>query len=109
MELNKIYKFFDGKYSPIIGYLVVSPIGELKDLLMSMQNKTGIMRDFFGFEYEENNTVTFYDFTGNLEKSINITLSDFLIILQPTIDDYVKISPNESFLIESLIKAIQNP
>jgi hypothetical protein len=79
MGLYKIYKFIDAKYSPIVGCLAASPIEEFKELFISIQNKTGVMRDFFGFEYEKNNTLTFYDFTGDLEKLINVTFNDLLI------------------------------
>ena len=108
MIISNVYKFIEEKYSPILGYLAVSPIEEFKQFFISINNKAGIMRDFFGFEYEDDETVTFFDFTGDSEKSINIELSDLIIILQPLICDYVKVYPIEGLEIENLINDIQN-
>lgn len=107
IELNKIYKFFDVKYAPVFNFFGAWT-NELINCLKNLNKKCGIMRDFHGYEYEEDNTITFYDFTGDSEKSINIELNDLIIILRPMIDDYLKINPNQSIEIENLIDEIQN-
>jgi hypothetical protein len=108
LKINKIYDFFDEKFTPITGYFYVSPKNEIKDCIINLKNKCGVMRDFFGYEYEDNNTITFYDFTGGVEKSINVQLNDLLVILSPMIDDYLKLNPMEKLEIENLIISMQN-
>lgn len=74
MNLNKIYDSMDPKYGPIIAYLFVSPLNEFKELLETIKMKSGIMRDFVGFEYEDNKKLTFYDFTTEPEKKSVLAL-----------------------------------
>ena len=106
MQLSSIYKFIDSKYLPIIGYLSISPIEEIKESLISIQKKAGIMRDYFGFEFEENNTLTFYDFSSNEEKKINVSVQEFIEILNPMLDEYLDKFSNEKSYIETIIKNI---
>ncbi|MDQ3395528.1 MAG: hypothetical protein M3512_15665 [Bacteroidota bacterium] len=107
MKINKVYNFFDEKYSPITGYFFVSPVGEIEDCLINLKNKCGTMRDYFGYEYEENDSVTFYDFTGKSEKAINVSVSDLLIILQPLISEYLSDFPDKREFIESILNSIK--
>lgn len=106
MELNKIYKYIDAKYSPIIGYLSIRPLQEIKDLLLAIKNKSGIMYDCFGFEYEENNSLTFYDFTSEKEKTINMEVYEILNFIEPVINDFLTQNPNEGPLVKNILKEI---
>lgn len=106
MKLNNIYKYIDSKYSPIIGYLSISPKGEMKELLFSIQARTGIMRDYFGFEFEENNTLTFYDFTSTKEKSVNVSIHEFIELLEPLLADYLSEYTNEKSDIKNILQKI---
>jgi len=64
----------DPKNVPIIAYLFVSLLNEFKELLETIKMKSGIMRDFVGFEYEDNKKLTFYDFTTEPEKKSVLVL-----------------------------------
>jgi hypothetical protein len=106
MELDKIYKYIDPKYSPIIGYLSICPLQEVKELLLAIKNKSGIMYDSFGFEYEENNSLTFYDFTSDTEKSINIQVDEIVSFIEPIMNDYLTQNPSEDTFIKNILKEI---
>ena len=107
MELTRIYKFIDAKYSPIIGYLSISPIEEIKELLVSIQNKSGIMHDYFGFEFEDDDTLTFYDFSSKQEKNINISIQELIEFIEPILNEYLGQNMSEKDFVEVTLKNIQ--
>jgi len=109
MELNTIYKYVDAKYSPIVGYLSVRPLHEIKSIFEAVRNKSGIMYDYFGFEYEDDNTLTFYDFTSDLGKKINIDIRDIINFLEPLTKEYLMQNPVDSPAMENLIDEISKP
>ena len=82
----------------------IRPLQEVKDLLLAIKNKSGVMYDSLGFEYEENNSLTFYDFTSDKEKTINMKVDEFLDFIEPVIDDYISQNPSEAALIENILK-----
>jgi hypothetical protein len=106
MELNKVYQYIDTRFSPIVGYLNIIPASGFKEMLEAIQNKSNIMYDYFGFEYEDDDTLTFYDFTSPNEKSINISIVDLIGLIDPITKDYVVNNPSESLLIEGIINKI---
>ena len=106
MELGNLYESVDAKYSPILGYLSISPLEEIKELLVSIHEKEGIMRDYFGFDYEENNTLTFYDFTSVQEKSINVSIKELMDFLNPILINYLSKFNDEFFFVEDILKKI---
>ena len=106
MELNN--KYLDGKYSPIVGYLSTRPLKEIKDIFIAVRNKSGIMYDYFGFENEDDNTLTFYDFTSKSEKKVNIEINDFINFLEPITSEYLIQNPGDISTVENLINEINN-
>lgn len=106
MELNKMYENIDANYSPIVGYLSICSLQEIKYLLETIKYKTGIMYDYFGFEYETDNTLTFYDFTSGNPKLINISVYDVISFLKPIIKEYLIQNPKDELIIESIINTV---
>jgi|SRR6218665_43281 len=109
MELIKIYKYLDLKYSPLISYLSISPPDELLNMLELISNKNGCIREFHGFEFKDINTITFYDFSSDIEKSCNLSLTELLNIIEPQADDYCKLNPSNKEIIKAYLLKIKTP
>jgi hypothetical protein len=104
MDLNQYFEYTDSKFDPMIMFLFVSPLSEIKEILSAIELKHGIMRDFCGFEFEENDTLTFFDFSSTQEKSINLSIQEFILFFEPLLNQYLIEYPNEKTVIEALIK-----
>jgi hypothetical protein len=105
-KMNIVFKYVDSEYLPIVTYIVISSIDEIKELLLSIQKKKGIMHEYYGFEFGENNTLTFHDFLS--KKNITLLIREFITFFEPWLNNYFAKDPNEKAAIETLLKNIQN-
>ena len=106
MDLHQYFSNLDSKFDPIILFLFVSPISDLQVILSAIEEKYGIMRDFCGFEFEENNSLTFYDFTSDQVNTINVPIKVFVQLLDPIIIEYKIKYPNEIFSVNNKVNNI---
>ncbi|MGM5630244.1 hypothetical protein O2K51_05020 [Apibacter raozihei] len=107
MILNEIYVFFDPKYIPIINYFYIIPSESIESELDMIYRGIGCMRDFNGYEFENNGTITFFDFT-TIEKSINITIPNLIIFINPIIQDFLKNNSEKKIVIDNYIDMLLN-
>lgn len=106
MILNKIYNYFDLKYSPFVRYLAAQPLKEFEEFLECLSNEQGIMRDFHGFEFEEPGYVEFSDFSSEQEKTVKIKLTDLADLLTPISEEFTALFPEKEEKIKSLLQKI---
>lgn len=106
-EISLVYKYVDSEYLPIVTYLSISSVNQIKELLLAIQNKHGIMHEYYGFELGENNTLTFYDLLSFRENSITLSLQEFITFFEPWLNQYFAQDPNEKKAIETLVKNIR--
>lgn len=89
MNIDKL-TIYNANRAPILGFLHCIRPNIFGELLKSLSNKTGLVIDYFGVEYEDNDTLTFFDFTSfDSDIEINVSIQEFLKIIEPIIQDYL--------------------
>lgn len=103
MNIDKL-KIYDVNRTPILGFLHCLRPDMFKFLLVLLNDRTGIVVDYFGVEYEENDTLTFFDFTCfDVDIEINVSIQEFLEIIPPIIQDYLDKYPEEEKEIKNIL------
>ena len=92
---NELLKNFVPEYYLIARFFFTRNIDEIEVILQNILEKGSVMYDFLGYEYEDNDTLTFYDFTSQVEKSINVSIPLFLELVKPIIDEFRFKFPND--------------
>ncbi|MFK8302298.1 hypothetical protein ACI75Y_05250 [Capnocytophaga stomatis] len=103
MNIDKI-KNSNANRAPILGFLHCIRPSAFREFLISLSNKSGLVIDYFGVEYEENNTLTFFDFTSfDVDLEVNVSLQEFIEIIHPIIEDYLDEYPKEEQEIKKIL------
>lgn len=108
MILPKIYDFIDNKYHPIIRYLFVLPSNDFISFLESIKNRLGVSRELHGYEFIENDLIEFWDDSSGEEKCIEISIIEFINLLEPLKQLYLSIDIDNEESIVNLFQELEN-
>ena len=102
MNLPNIYKYLDVKYNPIVRYLFILPTPEFIDFLKSINSGVGVAKEMHGYELESD-FIEFWDFSNGEEHSVKINNHEFIDIIKPLQESFIKEFSNYKEDIDEII------